>query len=105
MLKWLKRYYVGKGIHGSVRIQSEINSGKPVTGIWLVTLSDCPDNILEIVPAALLAQKRLYDACPLIVGMASSKSDAMDIVNKIVDTVYKKTGGFDAGEYLIRNRG
>ena len=104
MLRWLKRYYVGKGIKGSVRIQSQINSGKPVTGIWLVTLSDHPENILEIIPAALLAQKQLYDTCPVIAGMASSKEDAIHMVQRIIEKVYKQTGGFDAAEYLLASR-
>ena len=87
-----------------MKIQSQINAGKPVAGIWLVTFSDHPDNILEIIPAALLAQKELYDTCPMIAGMASCKADALQLVKKIIETVYKKTGGFDAEEYLLTHR-
>ena len=105
MLKWIKRYYVGKGIKGSVKIQAQINSGKPVTGVWLITLSEHPGNILEIVPAVLLSQKQLYDTCPTIVGMAGSKPAAIELVKKIIEKVYKKTGEFDAADYILKNRG
>ena len=101
MLKWIKRYYVGKGIKGSVKIQAQ----KPVTGVWLITLSEHPGNILEIVPAVLLSQKQLYDTCPTIVGMAGSKPAAIELVKKIIEKVYKKTGEFDAADYILKNRG
>ena len=104
MLKWLKKYYIGKGVSKVSEARSRINAGKPAPGIFLVTLSDSPENILEIIPAVLLVYKKLYDSCPMIVGMAGSKSDAILLVQKIIETVYKKTGGFDAETYLLEHR-
>ncbi len=100
MLKWRDSYLVGKGIRGHVRIQSKINSGKVVPGIWLLTLSDHPDNAMEIIPAVMLNQRELYDRCPEIIGMANSLEQAIDMVKNLVDDLYQKTGEVRLKEFL-----
>lgn len=103
MLKWKKNYYIGEGVKAPVKVQAEINAGKPVPGIYLVTLSDNPGNIMEIVPAVMLAQKAAYDLCPPIIGMAKGKKKALELVRQITEEVYDKTGSFQVEEYM-KNR-
>ena len=103
MLKWLDGYYIGDGIQGNVRIQSKINAGKAVPGIWLITLSDNPDNLMEIIPADMLLVRSVYDTCPMIIGMAKGKKGAIKQVKKIIETMYKKTGSLAIRDYL-KNR-
>lgn len=103
MLKWLDRYYIGEGIKGNVQIQSKINAGKPVPGIWLITLSDNPDNLMELIPADMLLLRSVYDTCPMIIGMAKGKEGAIKQVKKIIETMYKKTGSLAIRDYL-KNR-
>ena len=100
MLKWLKKYYIGEGIKGPVRLQSKINAGKFTPGIYLITLSDNPHNILEIISSTVLLQRKVYDECPLVIGMAKGKSGAVDLAREILEHVYKKTGGFDVKKFL-----
>ncbi len=100
MLKWREHYLVGKGIRGHANIQARINSGKPVPGIWLLTLSNHPDNALEIVQAAQLFQSGLYDRCPEIIGMARGKNQAIEMVREMVEECYQKTGEVRLKEYL-----
>ena len=40
MLKWHKHYYTGSGVKNSSRIRRRLEHGKPVPGIYLITLSD-----------------------------------------------------------------
>ena len=103
MLHWLDHYYISDGIHGNVAIQSKIDAGHAAHGIWLVTLSNNPDNICELIPADLLMQRSLYDSCPLIIGMAKGKDEAIGLVKKMVEGMVRKKKGFDLQEY-VKNR-
>ena len=103
MLKWKKKYYIGESVKAPVKIQSKINAGKPVPRIYLITLSDNPGNIMEIVPAVMLIQRTAYDLCPAIIGMAKGKEEAIELAAKIAEEVWKETGSFDIEEYM-KNR-
>ena len=78
MLKWHKNYYIGPGIKNISRIRRRLEHGKPVPGIYLITLADM---------------------CPEIVGIAKGKEDAMDLVTEMIQTIFSETGGFEIKEY------
>ena len=103
MLRWQKNYYVGKSVEEPRRIKRKINAGKFVPGIFLLTLSNNPENLCEIVPAVMLMQKAYVEICPLIFGMAKGKKEAMDMVSELMEEVYRETGSFQVAEYL-KNR-
>lgn len=103
MLKWQKDYYVGEGIKDPEKTKAKIDAGKVTLGIYLVTLSDNPGNLLEIIPAAMLLQKSYYAICPEIIGMAKGKDGAIDLASDIVREIYEATGAFEVKEYL-KNR-
>lgn len=103
MLKWLKDYFVGESIQDPDHIREKLDQGKLVPGIFLITLSHNPHNILEILPAVMLFQKSLYRICPEIVGMARGEDEALELIRSIVETVYKDTGDVLVEEYL-KNR-
>lgn len=103
MLNWMKGYYKGEGIRNSFAIRNKINHRKAVPEIFLLTFSNNPDNILEIVPAVALIQKTVYDRCPTIIGMAQGKAQAIDLAVKIIEEVFHSTGAFRVEEYF-KNR-
>jgi hypothetical protein len=103
MLKWQKAYYIGESVKNPVKIQTKINKGRPVPGIYLVTLSDNPGNLMEIIPAVMLVQKTAYDLCPTVIGMAKGKEEALELVQKMIEDVYGETGGFEIEKYM-KNR-
>lgn len=70
-----------------------------VPGIYLITLSDNPRNLLEILPALTLIQENAADMCPEIVGIAKGKEEAMDLVTEMIRTIFSETGGFEVKEY------
>lgn len=100
MLKWLENGYIGERIRKPEKIKAKLNAGKLVPGIYLVTLSHNPSNLLEILPAAVLVQKSAYDICPMIVGMTKGKEDALTLVTELIQEVYEETGAFEVEEYL-----
>ena len=54
MLKWHKNYYRGASVKNISKIRLKLIQGKPVPGIYLITLSENPHNQLEILPALTL---------------------------------------------------
>ena len=103
MLKWMKNYYIGDCVKNPTRVRARITAGKCVPYIYIVTLSDNPGNILEILPAVTLVQRGARAICPLIIGMAKGKDEAIQMVRDVVEQVYKETGDFKIKEYL-KNR-
>ena len=85
------------------KIKKKLNSGKPVLGIYLLTLSENPVNLMDIIPAAMLIQKSFYGICPKIIGMAKGKEEALEMVRSLIDEMYRETGTFATAEY-IENR-
>lgn len=103
MLKWVSNYYAGCSIQKPEELKSKINSGAFLPGVYLLTLPRNPDNILEIIPALSLMQRPVYDLCPVVIGVASGKEEAMDLACGIIGEVYEKTGSFHMEEY-VKNR-
>lgn len=96
-------YYIGETVRNVEDIRQKLDQGKLVPGIYLLTLSVNPHNILEIVPAVTLFQKTVARMCPEIVGVAKGIDEAMELVRSIVQTVYEKTGDVQVEKY-IKNR-
>lgn len=99
MLKWHRNHYIGPGVKNIPRIRHRLEHGKLVPGIYLITLSDNPCNLLEILPALTLIQESAANICPEIVGIAKGKEEAMDLVTEMIQTVFSETGGFEVKEY------
>ena len=56
MLKWQENFLAGESVKDPEEIKKKLNSGKPVLGIYLLTLSENPVNLMDIIPAAMLIQ-------------------------------------------------
>ena len=98
MLKWQENFLAGESVKDPEKIKK-----KPVLGIYLLTLSENPVNLMDIIPAAMLIQKSFYGICPKIIGMAKGKEEALEMVRSLIDEMYRETGTFATAEY-IENR-
>lgn len=103
MLKWHDHFYVGEGIRDSEKIRARLDENKLTPGVYLLTFSDNPRNLLEILPAVSLKQHVARELCPEIFGMADNKDEAIDLACSILKEVYDATGAFDIENYL-KNR-
>lgn len=62
MLKWQKNFLTGETVKKPEKIKKKLDAGKFVYDIYLLTLSDNPDNLMDIIPAAMLfAEKFLWN--------------------------------------------
>ena len=100
MLKWQKNFLTGETVKKPKKIKKKLDAGKFVYDIYLLTLSDNPDNLMDIIPAAMLLQKSFYGICPKIIGMANGKDEALEMVRSLIEEIYTETGTFQVAEYL-----
>ena len=103
MLVWQENFLTGESVKNPNKIKKKLNNGKLVPGIYLLTLSENPSNLMDIIPAAMLIQKSFCGICPKIIGMAKGKDEALEMVRSLIDEMYTETGTFATGEY-IENR-
>lgn len=100
VIRWARNPYLGDGIEDIKEIRSKVNKGSFLPGIFLVTLSEHPDHVMEIIPAYMLMQKWNRKNCSKIVGVSKGKKAAIKMVADIVGEVYENTGAVEIKEYL-----
>ena len=61
MLKWCKDLRIGEGVKKADKIRRKLNHGKIVPGVYLITFSENPRNLLEIIPALTMIQQSAAD--------------------------------------------
>ena len=66
----------------------------------MIVLIEEGENQLEFYSASLFKQKIVSDDGIFVVGIASGYDDAIYLVEKIAEDVYKKTGGLDMRSYI-----
>ncbi len=103
MLVWQENFMTGESVRNPGKIKKKLNGGKLVPGIYLLTLSENPSNLLDIIPAAMLVQRSFCGICPRIIGMAKGKDEALEMVRSFIEEIYTETGAFAIAEY-IENR-
>ena len=102
---WYKKLYFGdNAIEKSKEIMRSLKKNEPCFGIYLVVISNMPGNLLDILEWPIrqkVSRLRNQDKSGrCIVGVASGYQDALLLVRRIIDEVYRETGGFDVAGYL-----
>ena len=101
MLEWYKELYVGENARKNVsKVQRKLNHGKFHKGMFLITYASNPQNLLEIIGTEQLVQKTVYRRCPMIVGIAADRDEALLLVQQIVEETYAKQKDADVRRYL-----
>lgn len=104
MLKWKDVCYIGKNVENPQDVQKKITAGEFfLSEIFLITLSEHPDHLLEFFPCHMMFHKKFRENCPEIIGMTKGKQEAMELICSIISDVYYETKGFQVAEYL-KNR-
>lgn len=74
-------------------------------GVHVITPAANPQNLLDIYPAAVLLNKKMKNREDLLVlGIGADYDDALETVRRIVDDMYRETGGFSIDEFLLKDR-
>ena len=100
------------GVHDHVLVQNKkqglkimvkegLEKGKPVPGVWLVTIASNEENNLDLIPSELLLQKALRVQCPMIVGIGFTRLEALLVLVQIVQEVYRETKDMNIRAWLL----
>ena len=101
MLEWYKKLYIGENAQkDAVKAMRRLNHGKLQRNMFLVTYPTNPENLFDIIGTEQLWQKTVHRRCPLVIGLAGSKDEAVQIVQQIVEDTYKKQLDVDVRRYL-----
>lgn len=104
---WYKNLYTGEIAEKKrFAIIQKIRSGSIPASAYVIVPAANPRNLLDIYPAAEVCgaeeQQRLQQSGRelLILGIAWGYQDALQLAGRMVDEIYRATGGFDFREYL-----
>ena len=105
-LKWYNPLYTdSKTQRKEARIRWLLDHGAGSFQLYLLTLSTSPGMQLDIVRAAELKQKVIRRRLPLIVGVASSYENALELLEEIAEDVLRRTGTVQIREYFEDRQG
>ena len=101
MLTWREPLYIEDQLKKrEKRLKKRLNDGKADVGHYLITLSQNPNDNLDIISTSYLKQRSLYNMLPTVVGIAASKTGAIKLVRLIAEDCLAKTKGLDIRAFL-----
>ena len=102
-MQWAENLYLSdKTAKKGDKIIKKANRGIGMLSIYLITLASNPENLFDIFHAAHLKQPAFYKQDLYVVGIASGYEEALELVQRMIDNIYRKTGGFAVREYFGR---
>lgn len=98
---WYDHLYLGKKcLHRANRLKYKIANKLPHQTVYLITLPQGKNSVLEIIPSTVLLQEAYPDQDMRIVGMGANRGEAMELTRQIIDEVYHQQGNFDVAAFL-----
>ncbi len=99
-MRWYRKLYLGEqAAEAKYKMFGKIRRGRFQMDTYLITVARGPDNLLEIYSANMLKQpyfkKKSVQDQIYVVGLAKGYDEALEVVRRIIDDVYRKTGAFD----------
>lgn len=100
-MNWYQNLYTGKTAEKKRdRIIQEIEREVYKGNTYLITLAANPQNNLEIFSVHQLRFPYIRRNCPMVVGIASGREEALEVFQRIVEEVYSVTGNVKIREYF-----
>lgn len=104
-LAWREPLYVGPGILSrEKKIRKRLDQGKTDIGHYLITIASNGVDELDIVPTAFLGREMMRARLPLIVGLASDRREALDMLLEITGDCLRETGTLQLKKWLLEVR-
>ena len=100
-----KSLYLGSSIRDPEAVKENLRTGRGQFTIYVIALSPVKpepgSNQLEILHSANLKQPYYRKYPPYIVGIASGRIEAIELVRDMVQEAYEHTGSADVRAYLF----
>ena len=102
---WYKNLYTGRLISPRKdRVIEEINQGRYPKFVYLLTLPQGGNSQLEIISASELSHDYVREHCLLIVGLAQGKTEAMSLLEQLMQDVCRDRRDADIRAWLSVER-
>ena len=95
-----KMYYGDKARKKRTRIMYNIDTHKLQFGVYVLTPAANGTDLIDIIPAFMLNKDDYKGRDIVIIGLAASKEEALELGGRIICDVYDKTGGYDIRSYF-----
>lgn len=100
-MKWYDKLYLGEGITPKEKqIIKRIKKNQLTPDVYVIAFASNPQNLLDVIPSWELMQKGYPKEQIRVIGLASGKKEALELVRQIIDEVYQATGKTNVTEYL-----
>ena len=100
-MEWYSKLYVSDTAKKKKsKIIRKLKTNAGLLNVYVITLSANRQNLLEIIAASYIKQAVVYRNLPMIVGIACSYEEALELVSQIVEETYQQTGAFNVSKYL-----
>lgn len=105
-MEWYEKLYIGNNAQKKkYSLIREIESGKAPLEVFLITLPSGQGNQLEIMSVWNLKFWYRRKNCPMIVGLACGREEALELVVQITEEVLEKTGSVELKNYFLNHSG
>lgn len=105
-MKWCKDVYVTDSVADKKKkILHRLKMGKLQFNVYAIVLPLGNDGIMEVYPAYVFLQK-IYKKQPVyVIGLASGREDAYELIGRIALECYSKNGDFDIRKFIRERQG
>ena len=104
-MKLCKKLYFGESAQENKKeILSYIKRRKWQFGIYVITLSENEENLLDVYETIQFEQNYYKKKKLWIVGAAVGKKEAFELVGEIINDVFQKTGAFNVKDYFLTEK-
>lgn len=101
-MQFYRDMYVSPEIQhpGSIKRRLQLNAGG--LSLYVITLCENGEGQLQMFPSSYLKVPYLRRHCPMIVGAAEGRSNAIALIERMFRECYEKTGGANIVPYLAK---
>ena len=100
-MQFMGSLYVGEKLSSTeYKIVEKVHKGKIVPGLYLIVLSNHPDNMLDLILEKAALQKCYQTVQLKVVGIAGDKKEAIELVQRMIQESIQKTGSADVRGFL-----
>lgn len=104
-MNWYDHLYMGeKAKKQRYGILKGLREKKWQPEIYVIMPPESGNNILEIIPSVMLHIPPYREREILLLGVAVTYWEALEVAREIVDDLYQKTGGFRLADLINRDR-
>lgn len=103
MIIWSEKLYIGKKMaRGYKWARWKLSHGRPVRNVFLITEPTNADNLFDVLPSKELLFPYHKRREIRVYGIAKNHGEAMEMVTRMVEDMYRDTGELCSKEYFVK---